>query len=81
MAMFLRSTISLSDVTWLVGSDLLSDFTLWKGIRIMSKSPGMVLVAVCCVLSGEGFSRDKPVTYAGRQNSAGALCDALSAQA
>lgn len=38
----------------------------------MPKSPGTVLVAVCCVLSGQGFSRDKPVTYAGRQHSAGA---------
>lgn len=38
----------------------------------MPKSPGTVSVAVCCVPSGQGFSRDKPVTYAGRQYSAGA---------
>lgn len=38
----------------------------------MSKSLGTVLVAVCCVLSGDRLNRDKPA-YAGRQNSAEAL--------
>lgn len=65
-ALSVKAIISLSNVT------LSSDFTLLMGTRIMSKSPGTVLFAVCWVLSGQGFSKDKPVTYVGRQYSAGA---------